>query len=314
MIPKGLTRKNNELGHFLAYDPARGFSEHKYGAVSSVAKIERSHRSLPILFGADACLVRTIKLPPVGDADLRKLVLLDADRIMPMPPAKLILAARSEGKVEQNGLVSVGVAGLPRDAAEAMMTQSKALGLAPARIGMMDLDNPDLPPFDFSAGFRDMGLIEKSSSAASAWWLIVAVLFALNVSILVWRDVESVNRLQTLVDQQAPAVNSARSLSRRIATAQGTAFQLAQRRRRQDGIQILAEVSSVLPPQAWVQRFSWQGDNVRITGYKRGDADVLGALRKSALFDKVRASNSEVIAEIQSGQPFDISFVVRNPA
>ncbi len=313
MIPVRFRARRSTLDRYLLFDAKSGFVEYHDGDAAPVGLKPQHVPPLPVMFAHDACLVRILKLPPVGEADMRKLVALDADRIMPIPASGLLLAVRIEGRERPGGLAQIGVAGLPRATADLMIAQSGAAGLVPRRIGMIDVETPELPPFDFTPAFKQAGLIGSTRSTASFWWMIVGFLFALNISLLVWRDVQSVQNVQALVDQQAPAVNAARAISKRMALAQSTALQLADRRRRQDGVQILAEVTTVLPPQAWVQRFSWQGAEVRISGYKREGADVIGALRKSPLFDKVRASNSEVIAEIQSGQPFDISFVVRSP-
>jgi hypothetical protein len=312
MVPARFQGRSVTLDHYLSFDANSGFAEHLDGTLSSIGLVRQNMPHLPVMFAPDACLVRGLKLPPVGEADMRKLVVLDADRIMPMPASALLLAVRTEARASPGGLAQIGVAGLPRATAESMMARAETAGHVPKRVGMIDPHRPELPPFDFTPAFKEAGLIGSAWSVASFWWMIVAFLFALNIAVFVWRDLQSVQNLQLLVDQQSPAVNAARAISKRMELAQNTAFQLAERRRRQDGVQILAEVSAVLPPQAWVQRFSWQGAEVRITGYKREGADVIGALRKSPLFDKVRASNAEVIAEIQSGQPFDISFVVRS--
>jgi hypothetical protein len=63
-----------------------------------------------------------------------------------------------------------------------------------------------------------------------------------------------------------------------------------------------------------VQRFAWDGKVVRLSGYKRDGTDVIGALRKSPYFKDVRAANAEAMAEVPTGQPFDLSATVRQGA
>jgi hypothetical protein len=257
-----------------------------------------------VLVDPAMCLVRQIELPVLGDQDLARVVALDADRIMPIPAHQLIVAANAD----PNDRTRVTVAALRVETLATLLQKVKADGFAvPERIGMFDPVMPGRLAIDFSQGCAAAGLTAPIRPVALGWWAIVGFLFALNVSAMVWRDVESVRKMEALVAAQAPAVNTARTISKKISNTQKSAQLLADRRARQNVMGALAAVTQSLPERAWVQRFSWDGSSLRLSGYKREGTDVIGALRKSPYLKDVRAANTEAMAEVPTGQPFDIS-------
>ena len=257
-----------------------------------------------ILVDPAMCLVREIALPALGEADLARVVALDADRIMPIPAEQLIVGAKADAK----NRTSVTVAGLRKETVAELLEKARAGGFAPPeRIGLFDHAMPGRIAIDFSPGCAAAGLTAAIRPVALAYWAVVAFLFALNIGALVWRDVESVRNLEALVTAQAPAVNVARSISKKISNTQKSAQLLADRRVDRNAFTVLAAVTQALPERAWIQRFSWDGRSIRLSGYKREGTDVIGALRKSPYLKDVRAANAEALAEVPTGQPFDLS-------
>jgi hypothetical protein len=261
-----------------------------------------------VLIAPELCLVREIELPPLGQRDLERLVRLDADRIMPIPAERLVLAARADPAERSR----VTVAALPLDTARALLEELDAHGLQPGCIALAIAAQPGVAAVDFTSALAEAGLVAKPRSAAAGWWALVAFLFALNLGVLVWRDAQSVSQLQDLVDSQAPAVNAARAIANRISATERQAQELAALRRKQDALTVLAAATMALPPGAWVQRYAWDGATLRLSGYKRAGVDVVGALRKSPRLADVRAGNSGEVAEVLTGQPFDVTAVVRD--
>lgn len=257
-----------------------------------------------VLVDPNLCLVRQITLPALSDLDLSRIVALDIDRIMPIPADMLVVAARADPK----NRTAVTVAGLRRDTVVTMIDAVEANGLAtPQRVGLFDPAAPGRVAMDFSQSCAQAGLIAPIRSVALGWWIIVGFLFALNIGLLVWRDAESVRNIELLVDAQTPAVNAARTIAKQISNTQKSAESLAARRSRQNALAVMAAVTRALPERAWVQRFAWDGRTIRLSGYKREGTDVVGALRKSGYFKDVRAANAEALAEVPTGQPFDLS-------
>lgn len=289
MLPASLRSSTRRLRSFALYKgPAR---------IEAVGQgIDR-----PVLVDPALCLVREIDLPAIAAADLAQLVAMEADRIFPIAPDRLAIGhvRLAHGRAR--------VAALPLDTARAMLAELGDAGMAPAMVGLARAGEPVAMDVDFTAGLAAAGLIAPVRDAAARWWLLAGFLFAANLGLLVWRDVESVNRLDELVAQQAPAVKGVRAITTRISRTQTVAEQLALRRRGHDALGTLTVLTRAMPDAAWVQRYSWDGATIRITGYRRPQADVAAALRSSGRFGDVRSANTEAVTEIQTGLPFDIA-------
>lgn len=259
-----------------------------------------------ILLPETQVLIRNISLPKLRQADLQKLVALDLDRLMPFPAGSAYSdVAATVTETNADGTLQARIAALPKAQLLGWYQTARDFGLAPRAIGIAN-ENGKTMEFDFLPALVADGQAIKNSGAQH-WWILVAALFFANVGLMVWKDVQSVARLQALVDVQQPLVSAARKLSLRLTREDATRSELIETRQQDNALSALAFVTRSMPAGAWVQRYSWNGEVLRISGYKQDKVDVLNALRKTGAFASVRASTSDVAAESATGQPFDVT-------
>ena len=80
-------------------------------------------------------LVREVRLPALGSADLRRLITLEADRLMPFPAGSALIDFDA-GPRGTDGQQLVVIAALPLARAEAVFAAARAADLAVGRIGV----------------------------------------------------------------------------------------------------------------------------------------------------------------------------------
>lgn len=256
------------------------------------------------------CLVRTITLPRMPDADLRALIALDADRIMPVPADAIVIGTRTLGASAPGSSAApdtlmVQVGALPIAQARMIAAAIAEAGLTPAHVGPLDPSGERLD-FDLAPALRQAGLLPQRARTAQFWWGAVAVLALVNIGTAVLRDEQQVLRLQALVDTQAPALNAVRRIEDRLRGNARQVIVLGQQREAHQPLRLMAKLGGALPPQAWVQRFEWDGRQLRVSGYAAPGVNVVSALKASGLFAGVRASRAEAVAETETGRPFDL--------
>jgi hypothetical protein len=295
LMPRLFGRKEQSFVNFASY--------HGPGQI----EITGRGKVLPVLVDPALCMVRSLQLPALSEADLWQLVQLDAERLFPLPASQMVIAAQAWTQDRTKVLV----AGLPRDQAAVMLKSLGEAGIEGEPIVLGDPERPGSAQLDFRRALAEAGLIKPKQPVAAVWWGVAGFLFVFNVGLLVLRDVQQLERFEGAIAEQAPAVRAARIITSRIANTGQQAQLLAERRNRQNAAAILGAVTEALPAQAWVQRYSWEGRTIRISGYKRQGVDVIGALRASRWFTDVRAANAEAFAEVPSGQPFDVTATVR---
>jgi Tfp pilus assembly protein PilN len=89
---------------------------------------------------------------------------------------------------------------------------------------------------------------------------------------------------------------------------------LLARQMQSDPLHVLDALTRVLPASAWVQRLEWNGQTLRVVGFKNGDTDLVAALRASPMFINPRAASPETQAKPGASPPFDITTDVAKSA
>lgn len=306
MLPGFAQRRASYRGPIALYDGDAAFTLVERGQATPLdgdqaARVMRVAIALP----ADCALKRTAELPRLGEADMHGLLALEADRLMPLPQSALLIAADPSGAGRSAESMTVTIAALPRSYADRVLEAAAAHRLEPDRIGLDDGQGGLV--FDFSRQLRAEGRLAPRSNKGALRWALVAAAFLLNIGLLVSRDIQSVDQLQALVDGQAPAVSAARTITARMQRFDRNSNELMVRRDRQDALAVLGAVSRSMPDGAWVQRYDWEGQTLRLVGYRPKNVDVIAALRKTPGVSAARPASAEPATELPGGVPFDIS-------
>jgi hypothetical protein len=252
------------------------------------------------------CLSRLIERPVVNERDLQRMLALEGETLLPFPAGTMLVAGRVLGPATEPGRIRIEVAGLPLDHARQIAAAIAEAGIVAARIERQSNGDP-APAIDFAPAMRATGLIAPPRRTAALLWALVAFLVGLNLAAWIWRDAAEIDRLNALVEAQRPAVAVAQRISRRIAQDRLAVTRTTALRQRNNALGGLAEISEALPPGAWLQRYVWDGETVRLAGYKPARADVAGALRRSGRFAEVRQLAEETQVEVPLGARFDLS-------
>lgn len=305
----------HELEGLLPSSLARGrglSAWHRYeqGAVTPASRAGIDTLVIP----HELCLVRTLTLPRLSQADLAAMIALDADRIMPVPAGSILIGIRLLGSAQEAGsgpdMVRVQVGALPIARAREIAEAARAAGISPARIGPLDNGGERLD-FDLGPAMREAGLLPPRAALARFWWSVVAVLVLVNIGTAVLRDRQQVSRLQALVDAQAPALTAVRRIEDRVIGNARLVNALNAERSAHPPLRLMAMLGGVLPDKAWIQRFDWDGKTLHLSGYAAPGVNVASALKATGLFASVRANRAEAMAEAEGGRPFDIVLMPR---
>jgi general secretion pathway protein L len=260
-------------------------------------------RAAALGVGADQVLTRTVVLPAVGRGDVRRLVALDLDRLTPFRSDQVYFDVE---RVEQDralGRQTLTLAVIPRAAAEAALERGRGFGLAPLRLGVLDAGGLR---FDFLPAVRAAGRGGRAGRGLLLWWAAAALLAALNVGVLVFKDMDDVGALRAVVEQQRPAAELAMSLRRRVEAEAGGRRALLAERTHNDPLRIEAAVTRAFPAPQWIQRLEWNGRTLRLVGYRDQAFDVLAAIRKAGDLGEPRALTNGAAAAPGAKAQFDL--------
>jgi hypothetical protein len=309
MVPKRLQDWQNARKILADYQPDTG---ELLTRLDPAAPYPERLGPVTIILPAGFCLSRTIERPVMSQRDLDSMIQLDGSRIMPVGADGMILAARVLARAEGSGRMKIEVAAMSHPAAQGLSAalarlDQPCLGIltaAPAPLAM--------EPIDFLPVFERSGLARDRNQGTVPLWIAVAVLFAVNIGLLVWRDTAAVAVLDARIAEQQPAVNTVRRINAQIAKADQFAAATVNARETGEPLTILSRIAATLPQGVWLQRYTWQGDALRISGYRPQQADVAGGLRRAGLIVQ-RYSDASSAAQNPLGQPFEVTVRMAKP-
>ncbi len=260
-----------------------------------------------ILLPREAVLTREIKAPRMTAADARRMSALDIDRLSPLKPELIHFDMEVVGRDPVDGGLTLLLGVTPRVLAAQMVEEAQSRGLNPASLGIAPEEEGGEVRFDFLPAVLEAGGVDRRPSLGVYLWGAVAALFVLNLAVLVGRDMADVSNLRRKVEDQAPAVSAALRVRGRVEAENSHRRQLADQGVRGDPLRVLNALTQAVPQGAWIQHLEWNGQVLRIVGFKSGDIDMLAAIRGSGAFSNPRAVGVEAPAKGQGGQPFDIT-------
>lgn len=254
-----------------------------------------------LILPSSQVLLRTMDMPLLSAKDIDRLVVLDIDRLTPFSADNIYYDVRQLARDSESGRQKIILGVVTKNVARTAVDNARDYGLDVKCLVAADTRLDFMPKIRASEGKDD------ETTSRLFWWGAVAALLFINLAVLILRDVHDVNQLQSTIDGQSATANVGRQLRQHIEKDQALRDSVIARRASQEPLKILSAISQSLPDDAWVQRMTWNGQTVRLAGYKRGALDIMAALLHSAFLRNVRPSTNDNVAKSSSGQPFDVT-------
>lgn len=314
MVPARWQTKERKLSGPRAAFDAEGALWLDGAALDPVAEGAR-RQLMPVVLPPAAAIATRSMLPRLASRDLSRMVALELDRLLPFPPGTAIAGARALAEQAEpgHGRVPTLVAGMPQARAAALVEAARTRGIEPLALLWQGPDEEALT-IDLLPALVASGAITPRRDSRPFWWGLVAALFLANVGLMIWRDIAATNAFAAEVEAQATTGSAARALAGRLAREAALRRQLVAERDANDPLGLLALTTIALPEGAWVQRYVWTGESLRVTGYKAPGSDIQTALRRTGRFASLQTSVSDPTAEGGGGQPFDVSATLAGAA
>ena len=259
-----------------------------------------------LLAPSSTVFTRRVPTPRMPLADVRRMVALDLDRLSPLSPdlvhADVEILDRGDGDSPQTVLLGL----LPRDQAARLLSKARDDGFAPVALATRRDGGSGAPRFDFLPQALEAQGGARGDRTHRYLWAAAAALFAVNIGVLVGRDMIEVSRLQDAVDLQRPRLEAVQRLRRRVEREDADRRALIAGGRRSDPSRIIDILARGLPPTVWVQHLDWNGQRLRIVGFGATGADVAGALRATGQFSAAKPLAAVPGAANAAFRPFDV--------
>lgn len=259
---------------------------------------------LTVLLPREHVIMRRVELPQMSEAHLRQAVELQIDRLSPFKADAVRTAIRVAGFDQEKGVANVDVAILPLLRVRPIEQRLRAIGLAAAEVDVegedgrglgFDLTEPPSVEDVRRSRTRNLGL---ALAAAVVW---VAAIYAWGES-----GRGEIARWEGRVAALKPQAERSAALRQQI---EGAIAPIARANAHDPAavLNVLLELTRILPDNARVLDLKLEGDAVALSGLAASAAELIGLLENSKSFKEVKFS-SPVVRKSETGvERFEIA-------
>lgn len=245
--------------------------------------LEERQRMLPrvLLLPADKVLRRTLSLPPAALENLRAVVGFELDRQTPFKPDQVYFDCRVQRRDPGARQAHVELVLVPRAELD---RQLERLGPVAATLAGVDTVDGEGRPL----GVNLLPAERRLRRANRRLWLNLGLgaLAVLMLWLAAWDTLdnrrEAITELEAVVDQRRAEARQVNQLREALNDAvEGANFLAVQRDRQPLMVVLLAELTTLLPDDTYLERFSFDKNQLNLTGQSSQAAQLVGLMQGS---------------------------------
>lgn len=246
-------------------------------------------------------LQRTISLPLAAERNLRAVLGFEMDRYMPFRGDAAYFGYSVLARDAGRRLLQVSLTAVPRKAVDAELELMRGSGLRPAwleaRGARLELEERRQP------GKRWQGLVLA---------LLAVLLLGGNLALPLMRKADTVAELQRKLREARTHAQRAEAARRALDSLLAEERALVERRKeRAAALQVLHELTQLLPDHSWLSHLEMSGSRVRLRGESLNASELVRSIEKSAVFADVSFDGSVTRDPGAARERFSISATAR---
>lgn len=239
-------------------------------------------KELILRFPAERALTRTLSLPLAAEKNLRQVTGFEMDRLTPFSADQVYYQVRLLRRQPEQRRLSVELTILPRSVVDPTLLPLRQRGLSPdvLHVAGTDASLNLLPPEQrLRRGLWEQRLRMTVIVASLSLVIVAALLPIWQQRALLMETMAKSRRLQE-------AANQALTLRDQLdQTLQTTRMLMEKKRTIPSQVDLLQELTLILPADTWVERLQIKGDSVRIYGQSTKASALVGIVEASDLLD-----------------------------
>lgn len=231
-------------------------------------------------------LALDIELPAAVESNLSQALRFQLDQISPFRPEQVVLDHRIERHDQAHNRIEVTLRIVPNEVLEPLLTRARAFGAVVHSVDTLAGEDPPCPEgFNLMPEARRPRYVHARARFNMLLGVGFVVLLALVMAQTIVLRERTVSGLQAQADELRVEARRVMQLREDFEETLQAASFLAQKRTAQPAaIELLDEISGLLPDDIWLQQFQLQGQELRIQGQADGSQRVIGLLNESELF------------------------------
>jgi general secretion pathway protein L len=292
-----------DLGHF----PLGDLAEEQIEKLREQLDVDATRcPALTVRLPAELALQKVVALPLAAEENLRQVLTFEMDRQTPFKTDQVYFDYEVLARDSAARRLRVRLTTVPRRAMDAVLGKLEVLGVQPDRVEVVGTAAVNLlPPERRQARGHGSRRLHLALGAVAVLLLLAAV------AIPLWQEWQQVLTLRPQVasaQREAEQVLSLRdSLDRAIKESR---LVLDKRRQTPLLVDVLNQLTHLLPDGTWLSSFELKGNELRIQGESTGASALVGVLEASPRFSQVRFSSPVTQNPATGRERFQLSATV----
>jgi len=249
-------------------------------------KLIRAERpaTLVLRMPADRALTRVVLLPVAATGNLRQVLGYEMDRLTPFNANQLYYDALILERQLEQRRIRVELSALPRTEVDATLEALAALNITPDSV-------------DVAGGRTGVNLLPVEKRPKRGVWprRLQSLLIVVSLSLLLaatllplWQQRALVIRLQQQVDILQKDSGQVLNLREQLEKAAvSSRFLLQKKHSNPPIIELLRELTAILPDNTWLERLQIKGDALQLIGQSSSASALVGVIEESKLLGRV---------------------------
>ena len=251
----------------------------------------------------DQVLALPVEMPAAVEGNLDQALRYQLDQLSPFRADQVVLDHRIERHDQERGRIAVTLRIVPNEDLEPLMDRARAFGAVIHVVDTLAAEDPPRPEgFNLLPESRRPRYVHARARFNLLLGAGLVVVLALVMAQTVILRERTVSGLRTEADVLRVEARRVMQLQQAFEETLLAANFLAEKRASQPAvIELLDELTRILPDDIWLQQFQLQGSDLRIQGQADGSQRVIGLLDESELFESPEITGA-ISIDPRSGQ------------
>ncbi len=259
-----------------------------------------------------SALRRAVDLPSPTLENLREVLSFEMDRHTPFESDEVYFDYHVVAHDRENKQIKVDLVVMAKDVADRAISLVRGWGLHPDRLTLADRMDGEK---EFNLLPRTAGGTRKTAklSYSAGLTAVACLLLAVGIYWPLQSKESHLIELKEILQKARGSASESDDLTKRVDDmAKRSRFVVSQKRDRFTVMDLLNEVTDLLPDDTWVLQFGRRGEQVTISGYSVKPSALIGILEDSDMLNQVRFSSPVTNDPRVGRERFNISAVVSN--
>lgn len=272
---------------------------------------------LALVLSPNLCLRKTLRLPQAVEENLHAALAFEMDRYTPFRPEQVYFDCAVIARDYESRQMDVALAVAPRQVVDSARQRLQGAGAEVAAVW---------PSADDAHGLNLLPLGERPSRRLTIKWQtasavgVVALLCLFAVALPIWQKREQVIALHPVVARGYDEALAADALRRKLDTMVADYNYLIKKKQTNPtALQILEEVTRLLPDDTWVQQFELKTDSkspnkpreVQLQGETGSSGKMIGLIESSKYLQQASWKSPLTTGQPGSGERYHLAAQVK---